>query len=63
MENGLPGLAGVPVPCLVEEVPNREQEIAQTHPQRMVDSDVKGMIFRLAFATLTSAPVSAIGPN
>ncbi|KAL7984810.1 hypothetical protein Chor_003380, partial [Crotalus horridus] len=48
--------AGVPVPCLVEEVPNREQEIAQTHLQRMVDSDVKGMIFRLAFATLTSAP-------
>ena len=61
MASGLPGPAGVFVRCPVEVVPGREQEFAQTHHQNMADTNVKGTMCRLTFATVTLALVSAFG--
>lgn len=53
MVGGHLGPAGVPVPCLVEEVPDREQGTALTLTPNMGGENVKGVTSRVIFAIMT----------
>lgn len=58
MESGHLGPVGVPVPCPVEEVPDREQGSALILSPSMEEADVKGVMSRAIFAIMTLAQVS-----
>lgn len=58
MAGGQVGPAGVPVPCPVEEVPDREQGTALTLSPSTEETDVRGVISRVIFAIVTLVQVS-----
>lgn len=61
MESGHLGPVGVPVPCPVEEVPDREQGSALILSPSMEAADVKGVMSRVIFAIMTLAQLTVTG--
>lgn len=58
MASGPPGPVGVPVPCPVEEVPDREPGTAPILFHSMEEANVKGAMSRVTFAIVTLVQVS-----
>lgn len=58
MASGGRGPAGVPAVCPVEEVPGREHGTVPTHCHSTEEADVKGVMSRVIFVTVTLVQVS-----
>lgn len=61
MASGHVGPVGVPVPCLVEEAPDREQGTALTLSPRTGEANVKGVTSKVIFAIATLAQPMVTG--
>lgn len=61
MASGPPGPVGVPVPCPVEEVPDREPGTAPILFHSMEEANVKGAMSRVTFAIVTLVQLMVIG--